>query len=114
MNQDVYKLGVQYEWNDKWTLRAGYNYAESPIREEDGTGEMEFNVLAPATVEQHFTLGGTYNWKQNMELSFAYMYAPKNEQSAYVPIGTGLPFEDQDIEIAMKQQAFEISFAYKM
>lgn len=114
MDQDVYKLGIQYEWNDHWTFRTGFNYAESPIREENGSGEMEFNVLAPATVEKHITAGGTYSWNKNMEVSFAFMHAFKNEQSAYIPVGTGLPFEDQDVSIEMKQNSWEISFAYKM
>lgn len=113
-DQDVYKLGVQYAWDDKWTFRTGFNFGESPIREEDGNGELLFNVLAPATVEKHLTAGGTYKWLKNVEVSFAFMHAFLNKQTAFVPVGTGLPFENQDISIEMRQNAWEISFAYKM
>lgn len=112
-DQTVYKFGVQYKLNDTWTLRTGYNYGKSPIRDGNGAGELEFNVLAPATVEKHYTVGATYVLNPQMELSFAGMYAPEVEQTGYIPSGTGLPFEDLDISIGMKQTAFEIAFAYK-
>lgn len=113
-DMDVYKIGLQFDWTPKWTFRTGYNYGKSPIRAKDGTGEMEFNVLAPATVEQHLTGGVTYKWDKNMEFSFAAMHAFKNKQSAFVPQGTGLPFENQEISAEMVQNAWELSFAYKL
>ncbi len=39
-DQDVYAIGYQYA-QDNWAVRAGYNYAESPIKEQnDMTGYM--------------------------------------------------------------------------
>ncbi len=111
-DQTVYKFGIQYEWNPKWTLRAGFNYGRSPIRDGNGAAELEFNLLATATTEKHYTAGVTYTLNRQMELSFAGMFAPKNTQSGYIPSGTGLPFEDQSVTIGMKQTAFEVSFAY--
>lgn len=104
-DQDVYKLGVHYEWNEKWTISAGANYGESPIPDEDGRGEHEFNVLAPAVTEWHYTIGSTYKHSKSMEFALSYVFAPKTSQSAYVPSGTGLPFEDEDIELEMRQQS---------
>lgn len=68
---NVVKLGVQYKFNDKLTLRAGYNHGENPIRSEDIT----FNMLAPGIVRDHLTLGATYQIAPNSELTVAYMHA---------------------------------------
>jgi long-chain fatty acid transport protein len=34
-DQDVYMIGYQFA-QDSWAVRAGYNYAKSPIKEQDG------------------------------------------------------------------------------
>jgi long-chain fatty acid transport protein len=104
-DQNVYKLGLQYDWNEKWAFRAGANYGESPIPDDDGRGEHEFNVLAPAVTEWHFTIGSTYKRSKMMEFSFAYVYSPKRSQTAFVPTETGLPFENEDIELQMRQHS---------
>ena len=46
-DQTVFKLGVDWMINEKWNARAGWNYAESPIQED----QVLFNMLAPATPE---------------------------------------------------------------
>ena len=83
-NQTVYEIGVEHLYNDKWTLRAGWNYAESPIDEER---EILFNIVAPATVEHHLTLGATWQYKTDIEFSFSYIHAFENEQFGPTQIG---------------------------
>jgi len=73
----VYKIGAEYNINEKWIARAGWNYAESPINEDR---EIIFNLVAPATVEHHLTLGGTYNISPTMEINASYVHAFENEQ----------------------------------
>jgi len=82
-NQTVYKVGAEYELNDKVILRGGWNYGASPINEKR---EIIFNLLAPATVEHHLTLGGTYILNQTMEINASFVHAFSNEQSgpAYI------------------------------
>jgi long-chain fatty acid transport protein len=77
-NQLVIKLGLQYELNEKWIVRGGWNYGASPINEER---EIMMNLLAPATTEYHITLGGTYNLDNDMEINFSYIHAFENWQS---------------------------------
>lgn len=77
-DQTVYKFGVQYGVNNRLQLRAGYNYGASPIPDNMVT----FNLLAPATVERHYSLGFTYKANENLEVTGAYMYAASNSQSA--------------------------------
>jgi len=76
-DQTVYKIGAEYNINEKWIARAGWNYGESPINENR---EIIFNLVAPATVEHHLTLGGTYNLSPSMEINVSYIHAFENEQ----------------------------------
>jgi long-chain fatty acid transport protein len=98
-DQDVFKLGAAYDINDRWTVRAGYAYGESPIPDD----QILFNILAPAVVEHHVTVGFTYKLSKNSELSGAYMHAFENEQSQ----------EDTLLgpaEISMNQNSFSIGY----
>jgi long-chain fatty acid transport protein len=70
----VIKVGVQYELNPQWTLRAGYNHSDNPIRASDVT----FNILAPGVIKDHATLGATWKWDAQNELTGAFMYAFNN------------------------------------
>jgi long-chain fatty acid transport protein len=77
-NQTVYKLGAQYQYSEKVILRGGWNYGKSPINEDR---EIIFNLLAPASVEHHITMGGTYILNPSMEINVSYIHAFKNEQA---------------------------------
>jgi long-chain fatty acid transport protein len=76
-NVDVIKLGVEYAYNDSLTLRAGYNRSKNPIQSRDVT----FNMLAPGVIQDHYTLGFTYNVTKDSELTVAYMHGAKNSVS---------------------------------
>jgi long-chain fatty acid transport protein len=67
----VYKIGVAYDLNKEWTVRAGYNHGDQPIP----SSQTFFNILAPATVEDHLTLGATWRLASGGEVTFAYMHA---------------------------------------
>jgi len=112
-DQDVFKLGLEYQLNQKWTLMTGVNYGESPINDTDGGGELELNVMAPATTEFHLAFGGVYKLSPEMEFTGTVWHAFLNSQDQFIPVGTGLPFEDETIEIEMRQYGFEMGFAYK-
>jgi long-chain fatty acid transport protein len=70
-----------------------------------------FNALAPATIEQHLTLGATWRIDPKQELSFAYMHAFENEVN-----GSGsIPnlFGAGEANIKMYQDSLGISYGYK-
>jgi long-chain fatty acid transport protein len=82
------KLGIEYEYSSALTLRAGYNRSDNPIQARDVT----FNILAPGVVQNHLTLGFTYNVDKSSEITMAYMHAFKNSVSGpatnpYFPVG---------------------------
>ncbi len=104
----VFKLGVEYEASPAWTLRAGWNYGESPI----SSSETLFNVLAPATVEHHLTLGATWKVDSDMSVTAAYMHAFENKikDSSNGPLGGNFPPAD----IKMHQDSIGVALSWKL
>ncbi len=100
----IYKLGVQYQLSDAWTLRAGASYGEQPI----GSDQMTFNILAPGIMETHLTAGFTVAQSDTSEWNVAFMYAPENKVS-----GPNNFDPTQTIELSMSQFELEISFGWK-
>jgi long-chain fatty acid transport protein len=107
-NQDVFKVGIAYDLNDKWTLRTGFNYGKTPIQENDS---LEFNVLAPATTEKHITVGGTYQIDKSQEISFAYQHGLKNKLQTVIANTTQLPFSGP-VETELRINIVEIGYAF--
>jgi long-chain fatty acid transport protein len=68
---NVVKLGVEYQYSQALTLRAGYNHSDNPIQARDVT----FNILAPGVVQDHVTAGFTYAVGKSSEVTLAYMHA---------------------------------------
>ena len=67
----VAKVGVQWQVNPAWTLRAGYNIGSNPVRADD----VYLNILAPGVVRSHLTVGATYAWSPKEELTVAAWHA---------------------------------------
>jgi long-chain fatty acid transport protein len=100
----VFKIGAQYRINPEWTVRAGWNYGGQPIPES----QTFFNMLAPGVVENHLTLGASWNLSRDQELTFAYMHAFEKEvDGKYTfPFGTA--------DISMSQDSFGVQYSWKM
>lgn len=73
-NINIFKIGFEYTPISTLILRAGYNHGDNPILARDVT----FNILAPGVVEDHVTVGATWDFLPGYELSFAYMHAFQN------------------------------------
>lgn len=100
----IYKLGWQWGVASDWTLRAGLSHGKQPIPDS----EVLFNILAPAVIENHLTLGFTWNVSPNSELSFAYMHGFENSVTGTNPFNT-----TQQVTIEMDQNEAEISWGWK-
>ncbi|PKO61411.1 MAG: long-chain fatty acid transporter, partial [Betaproteobacteria bacterium HGW-Betaproteobacteria-17] len=120
-NMDVWKLGVEYKHSPKLTLRAGYSHADSPIKGASladcmagsaNCGETTLNILAPAVIEDHVTLGLTYTLASGNELTMAYMHALKNKVSGQGFDGGGAPTGINSIQ--MYQNSLGIQYSWKM
>lgn len=70
-------FGVQWKYSPVLTLRAGYNHTSNPI----GSSDVTFNILAPAVVQDHVTLGFSYALSADTEITGAFMHAYGNSVS---------------------------------
>ena len=100
---NIWKLGMEYKHSKQMTLRAGYSRADNPI----GGAEVTFNILAPAVIETHATLGFTYTLPSGNELTMAYMHAFKNDVSGPSRFGG-------TERIEMYQNSLGIQYSWKM
>jgi len=107
---NVFKLGVQWQASSQWILRAGYNKTDNPIQSRDVT----FNIIAPGVITKHYTLGGTYALGKDRELTFAYMYAPRNSLTGDSLLGMMAQPPAQFSEtIRMSQQSLGVQYGWK-
>ncbi len=101
-DMEVYKLGVQYSVSPNLELRAGASFTEHPIQHS----EVLFNILAPATSEEHYTLGLTRKLHGERELNFSVMYSPRGRQRGQSPFDP-----TQAVEVEMSQFELEASYS---
>ena len=99
---NVYSVGLQYQANEKLTLRAGYSDADAPWEDVNTL----FNVLAPATVEKHASLGATYQLDTQSRVSFAFTHAFENTIK-----GTSQFTGPQTGQVRMRQNMLQISYS---
>jgi long-chain fatty acid transport protein len=110
----IYKFGVQWSSGNDFTWRAGYSHGDQPIPEN----EVMFNILAPATIEDHITVGLTRALPSGNEWSLSFMYAMNNKVKGPAtftnPMTSGNPFDPtQTIDIDMDQWELEFSFGWR-
>jgi long-chain fatty acid transport protein len=103
---NVFKLGVAYEVNQNLVVRAGWSHGENPIDES----QTFFNLLAPATIEDHFNIGATFVLANKSELT-VYAYHAFNHElkgSGSIPAAFG----GGEANIEMSQTAFGLAYGW--
>jgi long-chain fatty acid transport protein len=113
-NVNVIKLGVEWGYSPNVTLRAGFNKSTNPVHGADVT----FNILAPAVITKHYTFGGTYKMSKDAELTWAYMYAPKNSVTGnsllgQMAVATQQADQSWNETIRMSQQSLGVQYGWK-
>ena len=63
-DQHSYKLGVIWDINERWTLRAGAAYGRSPIRDQ----YVFANAISPALADSHVAAGVSHRFGKKHEL----------------------------------------------
>ena len=109
-DQTAFKLGLEHEYSKNLTLRAGYNYGKSPVRED--IDSVTFNILAPGVVEQHLTLGATWILQNKSELTVSYMHAFSNSVTG--PSASALLGVGGTETLKMYQNSLGIAYGWKM
>jgi len=130
-DQDVYALGYQYT-QDKWRARAGYNHASQPISEAQsgpaviapgsyaqagGNALNLFNLLGfPATAEDHYTIGGGYEFSDNFYVDLAYVYAPETSTTMKTITGMdgagNIHTGDSTVKHGESSLSFQLSYRF--
>ena len=104
-DQVVYKIGTSYDYNERLTLRLGWNYGKSPVNEKNG--EVLMSIVAPAIAQNHLTFGATYAPDKQQEWSFSFVHAFKYEQEGPTFIGNTGKLEFYATSVG-------VSWAYKL
>ena len=105
-DQTVIALGVNYDITSKFTIRGGYNYAKSPISAED----VASNLILPAVVETHYTIGAEYRFNNHWEASMHYMYAPENTVTA---AASSNPMDLPGAQISLSETSIGANIGYR-
>jgi long-chain fatty acid transport protein len=103
-SMDVFKLGVKYDHNEKLSFMAGASY-----NSEFSSGRQAlFNILAPATIRWHLTLGASYQYSKSDAFNISLAYMPKETVDGTSPSIT----QAQTGSIYMEQKEIEISWSH--
>jgi long-chain fatty acid transport protein len=105
----VVALGSELRATDRLSLRAGYNYSDNPIPEENSF----FNVAAPAVIQHHLTMGFGFELGEGVEVSAAYYRAFENEVSGpmqHPMMPGGIP--GSDVTSSMFEDSVVIQFSF--
>jgi len=108
-DMNIGKVGAQYQYSDDLTLRAGVSHNTAAF----STVETLFNILAPAVVNTHLSVGGTYDIAPNLSFTMAYTHA-FNADIKGVNVnhifGKG---SSEPIGLEMKQHDIEVGMSYE-
>lgn len=103
-DQTIYAVGVNYALNKSIDLRAGYNHAKSPF----GDDKVSHNLILPAIVETHYTVGMDVALNNHWELALHYMMVPEKTLTA--------PATDANMpgaEISLSERSFGANIGYR-
>jgi long-chain fatty acid transport protein len=69
----VYAIGLTYQATPALRLLAGYNQSDSPVEAND----VFANLVFPAIVRRHYTVGMNYALGRNWSMGASAMYSPR-------------------------------------
>ncbi|HEY9190958.1 MAG TPA: porin [Sulfurovum sp.] len=109
-DSDVYAVGYAYTENE-WTLRLGYNHADSAVTENANPTLNFFNLLGfPANAEDHYTVGATYEFTNHFSLDLAYVYADETSDTFDI---AALGMGTDTITTSHAEDSISFQLAYK-
>ncbi|MCB1868761.1 MAG: outer membrane protein transport protein [Gammaproteobacteria bacterium] len=102
---NIYKFGVQWQYQPDLAFRAGYSYATDVFK----GSQALFNVLAPAVVKRHFSFGLGKKLEGGSEINLAFTYMPEEKVYGTNPNTGGIT--GQTGHVYMDQWELEIGWA---
>lgn len=108
-DSDIFRFGLQYRYNDKWTLRGGIYFDESPV--PDGS----FAPETPRNDSIGYTAGATYTYSKNLEMDVSLLILTfddeENSYDFYEEGGFEIPFGGK-YDSAANSIGFGLSYRY--
>ena len=105
-SMDVFKLGLRWDQSDHWKFFGGVSYNTNFLKTNR---QALFNVLAPATIRWHLSVGATYVHSPKDEFNLSFTYMPKETVDGTSPSITGT----QTGSIYMQQMDIELSWNHR-
>ncbi len=106
---NVYRVGLNYQIDPQWQVRSGWAYSSQPIKES----ETFFNILAPATVQHHFTAGFTWEKPDSgWEYSGYALYAPENKVEGNGSIPASFGGGEADVKLSEFAVGFQVGYKF--
>ena len=105
-NTVTLKVGGEYQFTNRFALRAGYDYNNNPV-----PASTLFPIF-PAIVENHITFGGSYLIGKRFTINAAVEGALFNKQTATNP--SAIQSEFSGSTSGLKTMLGHISFSYKL
>lgn len=107
-DQHVIKTGINWYALPKWTFRAGFSHAQSPIDER----HVFANALFPAVTENSVAVGASYNISEKSEIHVAFTHTFEN---TIKDNGRGDLFSvlGKGSEISLEENEITIQYSYK-
>jgi len=102
-SMSIYKIGGSWKVNDKWTLLAGFSFANQPISVSQTTN----NLLTPYLAEAHYTFGVSRAVGPNAELNFSVAYSEEESQESFNRFDPS-----QNLNIESDQFDFDLSYSW--
>lgn len=125
-DQYVFNIGAQYRPIPTLTLRAGYNYAQNPVKKHDikGSSLIDFQgtsmtsyyyesfrlIGLPAFAKHHFTAGASYNITNRFKVHAGYLYSPK---STRIETGTDIMGNSCEIKSSLTIHTLDLGLSYQ-
>lgn len=104
----VVKAGASYVLSRDLTLRIGYNHSGKPIPND----QTFFNILAPGVVQDHLTLGSTWQTPGGGELSLAYARGFNKTVGGANSIPA--PFGGGNANISLGEHLLGVAYGWKL
>jgi long-chain fatty acid transport protein len=96
----VYAVGVAYQATPTFRLLAGYNYSDSPVQAD----HVFANLVFPAIVRQHYTLGAHKELGKNWNLGGAILYSPRESLTGsgdFNGADSGITLDNRIVSVGM-------------
>jgi long-chain fatty acid transport protein len=100
-DMNILKVGLQWQYSPNLTLRMGYSHANNPIPSD----QTLFNIIAPAVIQNHYTLGFSTPLSKKVDFDVTFTYAPNEKVHGMNP-NTG----PQTGSIEMSQYELAVSW----